>query len=77
MWERLVGYVAYTPLHNVAGTPAMSVPLSRSPAGLPIGSQFAARVGDEARLFALAAELEAARPWAGELAQQARRLARE
>jgi hypothetical protein len=32
--------------------------------GLPIGSQFAARMGAEATLLALAYELEAARPWA-------------
>jgi amidase len=42
----------------------MSVPLGSSPAGLPIGVQFAARRGDEATLLALAYELEAAAPWA-------------
>lgn len=64
MWERLQRYVSYTPVHNVAGTPAMSVPLSVSPSGLPIGSQFSARVGDEQTLFELAFELEQAAPWA-------------
>jgi amidase len=63
--ERCIRYVGYTPIHNVAGTPAMSVPLAWSQAGLPIGSQFAARRGDEATLLGLAYELEAARPWAG------------
>jgi amidase len=63
--ERCIRYVSYTPIHNVAGTPAMSVPLAWSAAGLPIGSQFAARRGDEATLLGLAYELEAARPWAG------------
>jgi amidase len=61
--ERCIRYVAYTPVHNVAGTAAMSVPLAWSAAGLPIGAQFAARAGDEATLLALAYELEAARPW--------------
>jgi amidase len=56
--------VAYTAIHNVAGTPAMSVPLGASVSGLPIGVQFAARRGDEATLLALAYELEAAAPWA-------------
>ena len=63
--ERCIRYVGYTPIHNVAGTPAMSVPLGWSAAGLPIGAQFAARRGDEATLLGLAYELETARPWAG------------
>jgi amidase len=61
--ERCIRYVSYTPVHNAAGTPAMSVPLAWSAAGLPIGTQFAARQGEEATLFALAYELEEARPW--------------
>ena len=63
--ERCIRYVTYTPVHNVAGTPAMSVPLAWSASGLPIGVQFAARSGDEALLLALAYELEAAQPWQG------------
>jgi Asp-tRNA(Asn)/Glu-tRNA(Gln) amidotransferase A subunit family amidase len=35
-----------------------------SSAGLPLGVQFAARFGDEATLFRLGAQLEAAQPWA-------------
>jgi amidase len=54
----------YTPIHNIAGTPAMSVPLSWSAGGLPIGAQFAAAPGADATLLALAYELEAAQPWA-------------
>ena len=42
----------------------MSVPLVWNAAGLPIGLHFVARLGDEATLFRLAAQLEAARPWA-------------
>jgi amidase len=45
--------------------PAMSVPLTWNDAKLPIGSQFAAKVGDERTLLELAYELEQARPWAG------------
>jgi amidase len=52
-----------TMLFNMTGQPAMSVPLSWNDAGLPIGVQFAARFGDEATLFSLAGQLEAARPW--------------
>jgi amidase len=65
LYDRVVHYVAYTPIHNVAGTPAMSVPLGMSRTGLPIGSQFAAAKGNEASLYALGYELEAASPWAG------------
>lgn len=61
--ERMISYVAYTPLHNITGMPAMSVPLFWNGDGLPIGSQFAARVGGERTLLELAYELEAARPW--------------
>jgi amidase len=62
--ERLTEYVGYTPLHNVAGAPAMSVPLNWTPAGLPVGTMFSARRGQEGLLFQLAYQLEAARPWA-------------
>lgn len=65
LYARTIEYVTYTPIHNVAGTPAMSVPLGMSKDGLPIGSQFAAAKGGEGVLFALAYELEAAQPWAG------------
>ncbi len=56
--------VCYTPIHNMAGAPAMSVPLYWSADGLPIGSHFAAAPGKEALLLELAYELEQARPWA-------------
>jgi amidase len=50
---------------NITGNPAMSVPLSWNGDGLPIGVHFLGRAGDEATLFRLAGQLEAARPWAG------------
>lgn len=55
--------MAYTGLYNVTGQPAISVPLYWNAAQLPIGTMFAARFGDEATLFRLAAQLEKARPW--------------
>jgi len=63
--ERLIDYAGYTPPMNVAGAPAMSVPLNWTADGLPVGSHFAARKGDERTLLELAYELERARPWAG------------
>ncbi|MCZ6462867.1 MAG: amidase [Proteobacteria bacterium] len=64
VFEPMLDYASYTPVFNAAGNPAMSVPLGWSREGLPIGSQFAARIGGEATLLALAYELEQARPWA-------------
>jgi amidase len=64
LYERVLDWVAYTPIHNAAGTTAMSVPLAWNPEGLPLGLQFATARGGERTLFELAYELEAAAPWA-------------
>jgi amidase len=60
-------YTPNTQVANQTGVPAMSVPLYWNSAGLPIGVQFTAPLGDEATLFQLAAQLEAERPWAGRI----------
>ena len=62
--DRLQDWVAFTPLQNVTGEPAISLPLAVSANGLPVGMMFSAPVGQEARLLELAYELEDARPWA-------------
>ncbi|MFN8021179.1 MAG: amidase family protein [Acidimicrobiales bacterium] len=58
--------VGYTPIHNLAGSPGMSVPLSVVD-GLPIGMHFAAARGSDATLLALAYELESATDWGDRL----------
>ncbi|HNI80475.1 MAG TPA: amidase [Rhodocyclaceae bacterium] len=62
---RLIDWAAFTPLQNVTGDPAISLPLAHSSAGLPIGMMFNAAAGHEARLLELAYELEAAQPFRG------------
>jgi amidase len=57
------GAIGYTPIHNIAGCPAMSVPLHFPADGLPIGMHFAAAPGADALLLGLAYQLEQARPW--------------
>ena len=61
--ERLFSFMPNTQAFNNTGQPAMTVPLSWSREGLPIGVQFVARMGAEATLFQLAGQLERARPW--------------
>jgi amidase len=56
-------YAAFTPIANLTGQPAMSVPLYWNGQGLPIGCHFFGRFGEEATLLRLASQLEAAQPW--------------
>jgi amidase len=60
----LIRFIPYTPLQNLAGAPAISLPLAATPDGLPLGIMLAADRGGDDALLALAFELEAARPWA-------------
>lgn len=62
--RRIFEPVPFTPLYNVTGQPAISLPLQTTADGrLPIGIQLAAPFGDETTLFRLAAQLEEALPW--------------
>jgi amidase len=64
MLENSAGFVPLTPIFNVTGQPAISLPLSTSPDGLPIGVQLVGPPAGEELLLSLAAQVEAARPWA-------------
>ncbi len=57
---RLNNYVGFTIIQNATGAPAISLPLGRCKNGLPIGPQFATKLGDEKTLLELAFQLEAA-----------------
>jgi amidase len=61
----LITYTPFTPLANMTGQPAMSVPFGWSSEGTPIGLQLIGRFGDDALLLQLAAQIERARPWIG------------
>ncbi|MEM1111703.1 MAG: amidase [Pseudomonadota bacterium] len=63
--ERFKRVSAFTHLYNMSGQPSMSLPLAQSAEGLPVGVMLSGRVGDDALLFSLAGQIEAAFPWAG------------
>ncbi|MBS43859.1 MAG: amidase [Nocardioides sp.] len=63
MIKQNLGWVPFTQLANLTGRPAMSVPLHRTHDGLPMGVQLVGRLGTDALLLQLAAQLEQAAPW--------------
>jgi len=60
--ERLLAYVAFTPLNNIAGSPALSFPMGMATEGVPIGVHLSAAYGDERTLLEVAFALEAEHP---------------
>jgi amidase len=62
-FERQKRFTPFTAIYNTSGLPAVSVPLHWTAEGLPIGVMLACRMGDEATLISLSAQLEDARPW--------------
>ena len=63
-WRFDCGFNHWNPIANVTGQPAISLPLGWTDDGLPVGSLIFGRFADEATLFRLAGQLQAARPWA-------------
>ena len=64
-WRRVFAFSPFTVWFNLTGQPAMMIPLGVTGSGFPVAVQAIARFGDEATLFRLASQLEAARPWIG------------
>ncbi|MFY9930426.1 MAG: amidase, partial [Streptosporangiaceae bacterium] len=63
-FERQKRFTPFTAVYNVSGQPAVNLPLHWNAEGLPIGVMLAGRMGEEATLISLSAQLEQARPWA-------------
>jgi amidase len=63
LFGRMCAFAAFTAPYNVAGAPALSLPMGRNSSGLPLGVQFAAAHGRDAMLLDLATSLETARSW--------------
>lgn len=61
--ERLLRYVAFTPVNNVTGGPGLALPAGAEPGGLPVGVHLSAAHGQERVLLELGFALEADRPW--------------
>jgi len=61
---RAATFVPYTPLNNMTGSPAISLPLAWNDGNLPVGVQLQSGYGREDLLVRVAAQLEAAQPWA-------------
>ena len=66
-WAQLIRagmFMPFTPLANITGQPAASVPLHWTDDEIPIGTQLVGPPAGEGMLFRLSAQLEEARPWA-------------
>jgi len=70
-FEPVLEAAPYTMVANVTGQPSMSLPLHWTGDGLPMGMLFTAKIGDEATLFRLAAQIEQAMPWRERIAPHA------
>lgn len=61
--DRAGRFTPFTPVFNLTGQPAVSIPTGFGHDGLPLSVQLVGRLGAEETLYSLAAQLEQARPW--------------
>ncbi len=64
-WRRVFAFSPFTVWCNLSGQPALMLPVGHDGDGVPRAAQLIGRYGDEATLFRLGSQLEAARPWLG------------
>jgi amidase len=62
-WRRVFTFSPFTVWFNITGQPAIVLPLGQTADAFPLSVQLVGRYGDEATLFRLASQLEAAKPW--------------
>lgn len=62
-WTDEMSCYAFSALSSLTGQPSLTLPLSETAEGLPVGVQINGRIGEDAVLFQLAAQFEAAAPW--------------
>ena len=66
MLDRLAPWIAFNPIANATGFPAITLPLGfDTENNVPVGSMLWADFGEDALLLQMGLELEAARPWPG------------
>jgi amidase len=63
-FDRAARFTPWTPIFNVTGQPAVTVPASLGSDGLPLSVQLVGRPGAEDTLYSLAGQIEEAQPWA-------------
>ncbi len=63
-FQRAAFFTPFTPIWNVTGQPAISLPLAQGQDGLPLAVQVVGPPLGEGMLLSLAAQVEAAQPWA-------------
>jgi amidase len=63
-------FTPWTSIANLTGRPSVSLPLGWTDDVLPVGVMLTGRLGDDALLLALSAQLEAADPWHGRRAPE-------